>query len=146
MKDPFALAWLLPCSSCKKQRQTLVLDQLNALDSDVSKNRSGNLDCMFITDRMIVFLFYCSYHTYSYSSVWGSKMPSKMSTKRCMYFPKPELMSLYVLYCNLTLIVKNIFYIIGSGSHIFWEKKVYWTVYCVSLILICSSIFHKSKG
>lgn len=69
MKDPFALAWLLPYSFCKKKRQTLVLNQLNALDSDVSKNRSGNLDCMFITDKTIVFLFYCSYHTYSYISV-----------------------------------------------------------------------------
>lgn len=146
MKDPFALAWLPSYCFCKKLGQPLVPNQLNALDSDVSKNRSGNLDCMFITDNTIVFLFCCSYYMYSYISVWGSKTPPQISTKRCMCLPKPELMSLYVLYCNLTLTVRNIFYIIGSGSHIFWEKKVYWTVYCVSLIMICSSIFHKSEG
>lgn len=50
-------------------------------------------------------------------------MPSQMSTKKCMCFPKPKLMSLYVICCNLTLIVRNIFYIIVSGCHIFEEKK-----------------------
>lgn len=47
---------------CKKLGQPLVPKQLNALVSDVSKNRSGNLDCMFVTDNTIVFLFCCSYY------------------------------------------------------------------------------------
>lgn len=62
MTTSSALAWLLSYSSCKKLGQFLVSNQQNYLDLDVSKNRSGNPDSMFIiviiAIKIIIILLY----------------------------------------------------------------------------------------